>query len=145
MIFEEQPENFNSRFEVVSIFCEHDGRFILLHRQGYKPQGNTWGVPAGKVDLGENIQEAILRELREETGMLLDKKQLKYFRKIYVKYPEYDFIYHIFYSKLPEKYEVVVREDEHKDFIFATPEEAFNMPLIQDLNECIKLFYSKDM
>jgi len=96
----EKPEDFQPRFEVVSIFCEYDERFILLHRNESKPQGNTWGVPAGKVDENENILEAIIRELHQETGILLDKNIIKYFKKVFVRYHKYDFIYHIFHAKL---------------------------------------------
>jgi len=111
MIYRKKPQNFNSKFDVVSCFVEHNGTILLLHRQDHKPEGNTWGVPAGKVDQGEEILKTIVREIKEETGFQLSSSQPSYFKKVYVKYPKYDFIYHIF----------------HISF--------------QDLDACIKLFY----
>ena len=55
MIFIDKPNDFNPKFKVASSFIEHKGKILLLHRQNHKPQGNTWGVPAGKVDNGENM------------------------------------------------------------------------------------------
>ncbi|MBS3056051.1 MAG: NUDIX hydrolase [Candidatus Aenigmarchaeota archaeon] len=141
MIFMEKPEDFQPRFEVVSIFCEYDERFILLHRNESKPQGNTWGVPAGKVDENENILEAIIRELHQETGILLDKNIIKYFKKVFVRYHKYDFIYHIFHAKLVSPVMLKINKNEHNESSWVTPKNALNMPLIQDLDVCIKLFY----
>ena len=84
MIYKERPQNFNPKFEVVSCFVEYNGEILLLHRQDHKPEGNTWGVPAGKVDDGENLLESMVREIKEETGFLLPSSQLSYFEKVFV-------------------------------------------------------------
>ena len=141
MIYREKPKNFDPKFDVVSCFVEHNGEILLLHRQDHKPEGNTWGVPAGKVDEGEKILETMIREIQEETGFQLSSSQLSYFEKIFVKYSEYDFVYYIFHIKLGQKQEVVINHNEHKNFKWISPKNALNMPLIQDLDACIKLFY----
>ncbi|MBU1252175.1 MAG: NUDIX hydrolase [Nanoarchaeota archaeon] len=141
MIYKKKPQKFNSRFEVVSCFVEHQGEILLLHRQDYKPEGNTWGVPAGKVDEGEIVLNTIMREIQEETGFALPPSKISYFDKVYVKYPGYDFVYHIFHACLDHKRKVSINPKEHKDFKWTSPKNALKMPLIQDLDTCIKLFY----
>lgn len=41
--------------KVVGCLLEYDGSFVLLHRRADKPQGGRWGLPGGKVDLGERL------------------------------------------------------------------------------------------
>jgi len=139
MIYEEMPEDFDSSCEVVSCFVEHDGKILMLHRQDHKPQGDTWAGPAGKVDEGEKLKEALMREVFEETGVELQDP--KYFKKLFVRFPDYDFVYHIFHEMLDELGDVVLSEEEHKDFRWVEPSEALEMPLMLDEDACIKLFY----
>ena len=141
MIFLGKPEYFNEKMEVVSCFLEHEGKIILLHRQDHKPQGDTWGVPAGKIEKNESAIQAIIREVGEETGILLKESELLHFRKVFVRYAEFDFIYHIFSSKLKEKPKVKISKEAFKGFEWVRPEKALEMNVIQDLDACIKLFY----
>ena len=141
MIYKNKPINFNSKFEIASCFVEYDRKILLLHRQDHKPEGDTWGVPAGKVSDGEEILETILRELKEETGFEISESKLIYFDKVYVRYNSYDFVYHIFHTKLDQQNDVKINYEEHKSFEWKTPLDALNMILIEDLDACIKLFY----
>ena len=45
-----------------------DGNLLLV-RRGNEPGLGTWSVPGGRMEPGETIQEAVVRELREETGV----------------------------------------------------------------------------
>ncbi|MDO8470033.1 MAG: NUDIX hydrolase [bacterium] len=141
MIHQEKPEGFNPRFEVVSCFMEENGRILLLHRQDHKPEGNSWGVPAGKVDESESVGEAMLRELFQETGYQAREDELQYIQKVYVKYPTFDFIYHIYHLPLSQKTAITLASSEHKNYEWTTPAEALQKNLIRDLDACIKLFY----
>ena len=42
---------------------------VLLIKRGRPPQAGRWTVPGGKVELGESLAQAGLRELSEETGL----------------------------------------------------------------------------
>ncbi len=141
MIYQNQPEKFSPRFKVVACYLQQDGSFLLLHRLAHKSQGGKWGLPAGKVEAGESEREAMSRELQEETGLIIPMENFHYFTTIYVRYPEYDFIYSMFSIELGALQAVQVNPNEHQDFRWVSRVEAQKMELVDDLDECIKMFY----
>lgn len=44
------------------------GRLLLVKRK-HDPYQGWWGLPGGAVELGEAVEEALIREVREETGL----------------------------------------------------------------------------
>ena len=49
---------------------------ILLEKRKNEPSKGKWSVPGGLVELGESVEEAVVREVQEETGLVVDKPRL---------------------------------------------------------------------
>jgi len=45
-----------------------DGKLLMI-RRGHGPAAGEWSVPGGRVESGELLAEAVVREVREETGL----------------------------------------------------------------------------
>ena len=46
-----------------------DGDRVLLVRRGHPPGQGKWSIPGGLVHLGERIEDALVREIEEESGL----------------------------------------------------------------------------
>ena len=142
MIFHSEPDGFNAKFEVASCFVVSDGKALFLRRAENKPYGKTWGIPAGKIEAGEEPAESAVRETHEETGIKLAKNEIEYFKSLFVRYPDYDFVYHIFSTERKGVPDVILNPEAHTEHAWLEPKEALKLELIPDEDECIKLFFS---
>jgi ADP-ribose pyrophosphatase YjhB (NUDIX family) len=57
---------------VAAIIRDADGRLLLQRRS----DNGLWGLPGGSVEIGESVRDAILREVREETGLAVEVVRL---------------------------------------------------------------------
>ncbi len=53
---------------VGAIITDRAGRLLLIKR-GHEPETGRWSLPGGRVEPGETDQQAVVREVREETGL----------------------------------------------------------------------------
>lgn len=54
---------------VVGAVVEYEGRVLLLQRPANEFMGGIFELPSGRVELGEALDTALIREVKEETGL----------------------------------------------------------------------------
>jgi 8-oxo-dGTP pyrophosphatase MutT (NUDIX family) len=84
-------------------------RYLYLLRND-KKYSNTWGLPGGKVELGETLLAAIERECSEELGSMPDTVKLVPLTQF--TSPDEQFVYHTFFCCVTAEFQPVLN-DEH--------------------------------
>lgn len=56
---------------------EREGRVLIARRPDHAHQGGLLEFPGGKVEPGETVQQALVREIHEETGLVLSESSLQ--------------------------------------------------------------------
>lgn len=59
----------------IGVVIVSEGKIVLLKR-GNEPSKGKWTIPGGLVELGESIEEAVIREAKEETCLDVADPQL---------------------------------------------------------------------
>lgn len=140
-VYEQMPIGFNAQVEVAACYIEIDGKLLLLQRASGKREAETWGVPAGKLETNEMPQQAALRELHEETGILIESDAMvTSYSTLYMSKPDVHYAYHMFKITLKDVPPVTISLAEHKDYAWVAYEQIKNMPLIAGAYEAL-LYY----
>ncbi|MFJ6672050.1 NUDIX domain-containing protein [Actinosynnema sp. NPDC091369] len=62
----------------VHVLLVRDGRVLLSRRRDVNPLfDGLWHLPSGKLDAGESVLAAVVREAEEEVGVVLDPADLR--------------------------------------------------------------------
>jgi ADP-ribose pyrophosphatase YjhB (NUDIX family) len=64
------------RVRCVGAIVHDAGGRLLVIRRGHPPGEGLWSLPGGRVEPGESDDEAVVRELAEETGLRVEAGRL---------------------------------------------------------------------
>lgn len=70
----------------VGVIRDSDGRILITQRARHVHQGGLWEFPGGKLEAGENVLQALRRELQEEVG--IEVQSASPLIKINYRYPD---------------------------------------------------------
>jgi 8-oxo-dGTP diphosphatase len=108
----------------VSGIVESEGRWLVV-KKTYSGLKGKWSFPAGFVEAGETVDQAVLREIKEETGIDATITDIIGIRSGVIKDKISDNLI-LFYLKANSQ-EILIEEKEIETAAFLTPEQ-----LLQD-------------
>ena len=73
-----------------------DGRVLLAQRPRGKPMAGLWEFPGGKVEDGERPEQTLIRELKEELGILVNEACLAPLTFASHSYPDFHLLMPLF-------------------------------------------------
>ncbi|MGH9513696.1 MAG: NUDIX hydrolase [Terriglobales bacterium] len=118
---------------------------VLLIKRGNPPLFGEWSIPGGAVELGETARESVIREVREETGMVVEPTALLGVYDRIIPDDEGRILYHyvlIDFLCIPISGEVRAASD-CKDLKWITFQELAGIPLPPDTAEVILLGFQR--
>ena len=118
----------------------HEGR-VLLVKRGHPPLAGEWSIPGGVLEVGETVREAAAREALEETGLVVEPKELLGVFDRILRDPAGKLQYHyVLIDFLCRRVggEVCAASDA-AEVRWCTPAEVETLPLPKDTAEVIRL------
>ena len=85
------------RIEVVAAIIKKNGKYLATQR-GYGDLKGGWEFPGGKMEEGEDREEALIREIKEELDAQINIE--KYFTTVEYDYKSFYLIMHCFICNL---------------------------------------------
>lgn len=70
----EKDEDIVEEIKAVHAYCFHNGKLVICHAPSKGE--NYWTLPGGGVEEGESIEEATIREIKEESNMKVLHRQI---------------------------------------------------------------------
>jgi 8-oxo-dGTP pyrophosphatase MutT (NUDIX family) len=128
-IYYQQPQDFKVDREAAGCYLVCQNKILFLKRHPNCSQGNTWGVPAGKLEKGESPKEAVIREIREEVGLDISQ-DITDVGKLFISLSHVLYVFHMFYKCYQTFPEIALSIDESIDARWVTYDEALDLPLI---------------
>ena len=125
-------------------FIDSDGRVLLALRPPSKPMAGLWEFPGGKIEQGERPEDSLIREAREELGVVVEPACLSPLAFASHTYPDFHLLMPLYmcrrWSGIPRALEgqtlAWVRESRLKDYPMPPADE----PLIGPLRERLAMF-----
>ncbi len=118
----------------------HDDGKVLLELRNHEPFKNCWCIPGGHIDFGEQVEESLCREVKEETGLTVREYRFFNYYTEYYKDLNWHAVALVFLVKAEG--EPVIQEKEVKEIRWFLREEISPLPLAFEHRRILDDFFS---
>ncbi|MFW0716555.1 NUDIX domain-containing protein [Pedobacter sp. N23S346] len=125
-------------FAAVGCVCFSGNMILVLKRNIDKSYPDHWGIPTGKVEIGETLIKAIIRELFEETKLVLSEERLTVVDDYYVSNDDMAFSYALFYTEFEINPNVSIDITEHSQHQWLEISQIDSLKLVPHVKETVQ-------
>jgi 8-oxo-dGTP pyrophosphatase MutT (NUDIX family)/deoxyadenosine/deoxycytidine kinase len=143
MITNSNKENINIMFSAVGCACFYNNMLLLLKREKNKSYPNHWGIPTGKIEKEESSIKAIVRELYEETNIILSSDRLQVIDTFIVSNEDMVFKYILYYTEFDSIPEININPVEHNEYQWVDSDAIDSFKLVPDVSVTIRYALQK--
>lgn len=113
------------RVGVGAVIVNDRGEWLLMKRK-CSPEAGLWSLPGGKVDWMETIEEAIVREVKEELGIWIKLHRLLGVTNHLLPEEQAHWVAPTFLATIDEGTPSIQEPEKHQSFIWLHPDEFAN-------------------
>ena len=103
-----------------------DGRVLIAQRPPGKVMAGLWEFPGGKVETGERPEQSLIRELREELGIVVKEECLAPLTFASHAYPDFHLLMPLYVCR---RWEGIVEPREQQTLKWVRPNDLRNYPM----------------
>jgi len=103
-----------------------DGRVLIAQRPPGKPMAGLWEFPGGKVEPGERPEATLIRELREELGIVVSEPCLAPLTFASHAYPDFHLLMPLYVCR---RWDGIVTAREHARLAWVRPGRLRDYPM----------------
>lgn len=120
----------NTLLVVAAALINDRNEVLLAQRPPHKPFPGQWEFPGGKLEQDETPETALIRELREELGILVQPQDLEPFWFLSHTYPTLNF--HLMMPVwILRRWEGEPKALEHTAICWKHPDDMHEIPMIE--------------
>lgn len=124
----------------LTVLCllHDDDRYLLQNR--VKKDWNGYALPGGHIEAGESIVDAVVREMKEETGLTVLNPKLCGVKQFTIENGRY-----IVFLFIADKFKGKLISSDEGDMYWIKKDELSAVNLVDDFNELIQVMLSDSL
>jgi 8-oxo-dGTP diphosphatase len=128
----------------LTVLCliQKDGKILLQNRVKTDWQG--YAFPGGHIEVGESIVDAVVREVREETGLTIYNPALCGVKQFPLKDGKYENGRYLVFLFRADQFTGEVTSSDEGEMRWIAKEELHNYNLVQDFDDMLKVMATDD-